>query len=248
MRLYSQTITSKVFKSQLEEECLQAEGVSREKLFANTYFKTNYNSNPLQLYQEAIKNYHANKFHDSINLLLIALTGFADKKDERSQECFKCHSTLISCYRELKQFDNAIQSAENVIKNFDGKFNLVPIIKKYHECLKLRGDKPKIIYNSAIANYKGKEFHLAIEKLIYAIDTYDQNSKDEIASCHSTLASCYRDIGSLPKAQEHCEQALKLRNHSLKENDPLIQKTETKLKEILDLISTQEENSNSFSK
>lgn len=198
--------------------------------------------NPMHLYHEAVKEYNKKdkpSLDNALSLLDQAIELFRHKTSKvDSEECFKCYSTIISCHRELKNYDKAINYAEHVISLFSGKIELSKVIKKYNECLKLKGDSPGQIYNQAINDFKSKQYNLALYKLLFAVERFDINTqKFELAYCHSTLASCYRELKSYEIAVEHCEKSFELRKGCLKGDNKLIKDTEKKLEDLRLLLS-----------
>jgi tetratricopeptide (TPR) repeat protein len=73
---------------------------------------------------------------------------------------------------------------------------------------------PRVYYDSALALYKKGQFSQAIEKLLRAVEGYQQKKK-ELATCYDTLASCYRDNKENAKAVVACQKAIELRTELL---------------------------------
>lgn len=226
------TLDSSKFKSLLDQE----KSSTANKVSSSALIKKEQSENPMKLYEMAILNYKNNEFETAIHQLQQALSIFQEKTGNDSSECFKCYSALTSCYRNLKKYDEAIVHAHNTIAVFFGKTDLTSIIKKYEECLTLRGDNPITLYKEAVQCYKDKQYSVAVHQLLFAISHIDPTNLSELASCHSTLASCYRELQLYKPALEHCEQALQLRKQFLNPSDKLIQNLENKLQELNQLL------------
>lgn len=90
------------------------------------------------------------------------------------------------------------------------------------------------VYDKALANYKNKNYNLAITNLDKLVPKYS-NQHLKLAKTHSLLASSYRDMDDLETAKVHCEQALLLNiNNTLRNN------IQIKLTGIVDRISSSE--------
>lgn len=238
------------FEEEIKKDVEKQKSALADKTTLTAMNSKNKNPNALTLYNEAIKNLKDKNYDLAAAQLEHATKKFKEIRGEFSEECFKCFSSLISCYRDVKNYTKAIQISEEVITKFNDKFDLRPIIKKYHDCLKLNETSAKTIYDEAVSNYKaGKDqkitgkFLLAIEKLLFATSIYSNESKNyELSSCHSTIASCYREVGDLDKAIDHCEQALNLRKQLFKETDSRVQEVEKKLQSLKDAQPKQNQN------
>lgn len=209
-----------------------------DKISTRAAIIKNQNLNPLKLYQSAIENYKNKNFEAAAPQLQQALVLFETKTSKDSIECFKCYSTLISCYREIKDYKAAIAQAEQAIDIFFDKIELAPLIKKFDECLKLSQSTLETLYEQAVSNYKSKQYSVALHRLLFITSNFDPNTKKtELASSHSTLASCYRELKMYDLAITHCKRALELRKESLDNDHNLIQETEKKLLGLQKLLS-----------
>jgi len=171
--------------------------------------------NPYTLYKEGIEAYQDKQYDAAIKILFSALEIFKVPKDKVPEEKSlleqgNCHSALASSFREMKNIDEAIKSCEQAIICFanvnPGK--LEAAIKKHKDCLALHNKKAGDVYGEGINNYKNRQYHIALNKFLFAVEFF--SSGNEKATCHSTLASCYRDLGNINKAIEHAEAGLAL--------------------------------------
>ncbi|CAN5266037.1 hypothetical protein BH10PSE19_BH10PSE19_09000 [soil metagenome] len=99
---------------------------------------------------------------------------------------------------------------------------------------------PMQVYKQALAHYKNNDFSSAITNVTTALGLFQEQKKDtraEQASCHSALASCYRDINNLLKAIEHCERARDLRQVCFPTGHQQITDIVKKLSELRALLS-----------
>ncbi|MDP3267904.1 MAG: hypothetical protein Q8M40_02530 [Legionella sp.] len=234
------------FKVKLLSEKIKLQNMAQDKISTKALIQK-LSKNPFQLYQSAIQAYKEKNYNASVQMLTQALSLFEMNKGMSIEPQFKCHSTLISNYRDLKNYDQAIQCSEMVITQFSSQFDISSVIKKYHECLELRGDKMETVYDRAVMHYKDKQYNIALQELLFIKDKYDLNKQQpELATCYSTLASCYRELGQFELAIESCEQAVKLRKQCLKPDDKKIQEAELKLESINKLASESIKQGKSF--
>lgn len=192
-----------------------------------------FSSNPKQLYDEAIKSYKGKNYEDTLIKCDQAIKIYLDKEQEfikkikESQSIYKakepdfycaiihCYSTKASCYRELKQFEQAFASCEQAIKNFislkpssKNEELIAHTIAKYQDCLEKCDLSLKQIYDGAISLYKEKNFLSVKIRLLYLLEKESSISPCEKGSCYSTLASCYREVGEMENAITACEKAI----------------------------------------
>lgn len=188
-------LSSTEFEAQLLAESKANQNSPNEEVAIKALCTNAQNINPHKSYQSAIDAFKNKDFKQSIFLFQQALRIFEIKCAKDSIECFRCYSGLVSCHRDLKDYDTAIKLAEEAFYFFEGKHDLSSLVKKYEECLTIRQDKPSDIYNSAVKDYKEKHYIVSLHKLLFVIVLYRQkNDKAELATCHSTLASCYREL------------------------------------------------------
>lgn len=186
--------------------------------------------NPLALYQEGVAAYKDGNIESAKDKMTQALAGFKVKKGEDALECGHCYSTLASCYRELKQETDALDACEKALIIYHEKKSdkLPNMIAKYHELLRL--SPSGMLYKKAVELYKRGGFLVASYQLHYALGVLE--TPQDQASCHSTLASCYRELKLYAKAIEHSELALALRKTCYAEGHELIKNIQTKLAEL----------------
>lgn len=195
----------------------------------NNIFNKNAN-NPLQLYQEAIKKYKEKDYEGALSNAVKARDLFIEKK-VKPEACLKCESTIVSCHRELRQYSMAIFKANSAIQSFSEQgLDVSAIVKKHHQCLKLKKVELKSVYDDSTKLIKDKKYHLAIYKLDYIMK---KNIAPELlAYCHFRLVSCYQGLGKIHEAYENCKKALKLFNKHMPTDQDLIDKTKNKLDEL----------------
>ncbi len=235
------------FKQEILKELLQEEreeSLTSGKISNSILIEKNKNLNPLNLYNAGLEFYKKEDYTNAILQIDRALKIFKIKRGKHSNECFQCHDSIIACYRNAKNFDVAIEHAEKTITSFYKKTDLSRIILKYGQCLESRGDTPRQVYDNACENYHFEKYEIASYQLLFAINKYDRdNNQKELSYCHSTLASCYRNLGSLKEAVEHCEQALSFAKAVFSENDKPVKDIQAKLEKLTLSLENEEQNS-----
>lgn len=194
---------------------------------------------PLDLYNQAIKEFKAEQYPAAKVYYEQALATFQKKKPD-SLPCANCYSGLVSCHREMKEYSKAIEYCEKAIlilypmeQEKLGKINV-----KYNDCLKLSGISSEELYQQAVDIYKNhrNKLPLAVYQLLYVLPQLKDALKQ--ASCHSTLASCYEKLGQIEQAKEHLQTALALREKTLGEKHKLTQHAQKKLSQLLELSAS----------
>ncbi len=190
--------------------------------------------NPLVKYQEGIAFYKSKQYLLARESLLQALDQFIKKLGENVIECANCYSTLASCQRELGESIQAAQSCEKAMAIFSkvDPLKLEKTAEKHLSCLKLI-DQTYEYYETGIKFYKHSEYKVAQKYLLAALEQFSKkNQKEEMATCHSALASCYRELKNSEQAIMHGEQALSLRTELYEPTDRRVTAMKEKLEKL----------------
>lgn len=211
-------------------------------------------TNPWNVYKEAVQKYKNGEYHTAIVMLNQAyrqfkVTSIKNNPNQllgkNSKECLLCQDTLIACYRQLKNYDKAIQCAEKTIGYYQKKQDINSVINKYHECLKSRYDDPKAVYVQAKVDYNEKRYTSALYKLIFVLESHFQGFTDgEKELCHSMLSACYQESKSYDLAKCHGDQALELRRKLYGPNDHRTTELEHQLVQLAEVLSLTTINTN----
>lgn len=204
-----------------------------------SFFSSPRPKTPRENYDAGIAHYKEGMLSEAEQCLRLALDGFTKIKSD-SIECGQCHAVLASIFRDTQRFELAFSACETAISLFNQESTLLPEMKKkYQSCLQKTSLNPRELYQKAVDNYKAKKFHQAWCLLTFLIERKTVNN-NELGMCHSTLASCLRELGELEDARRHCHIAISLFSEKMDEeqkSDRL--KVQTKLDGIEAKISEQ---------
>ncbi|MFA6303004.1 MAG: Fic family protein [Legionella sp.] len=177
-------------------------------------------TNPFTLYKDAIKMYREQQYAPAIQGLKKAIEEFQKKTGAFSIEIANCYSTLTSAYRDQKEYDLALETAEQALICYDElkRSDNQSVMVKYSECLSLAQKETKPLYDLAVSNYTAKHYSMALAKLNYCIQQWADKPQHQnsLAMCYSTLASCQRELGAIEDALNSCEHALKICSTSIR--------------------------------
>lgn len=196
--------------------------------------------NPLSLYKKGVVHYKKKDFTLAKFCIEKALELFKQKKGAEI-ECGNCYSTLASCNRELGDLNATAIACEEAILIFEDKQDqakLSAVVKKYDSCFKIIIKEEKTgsteLYDNTLRLYHDKQYLLASYRLKFLIIHFDEkmNTRDQLATYHSALSSCLRELKGIDDAIKHCEEAVKLRVILYGKDHDLTKRAEKKLQEL----------------
>ena len=170
--------------------------------------------NPITLKDQGLIELDKKNYQLAGALFEKARDGFIEKPDSKSHQG-DCHASLSDVNYGLNKLSTAINECENAMMCFyscNDKNKLQEAEKKYFIYLAENKTDAKIFYSNACSDFKvTKNYYLASQKLLYTITKSNENTQPvQSATAHSTLASCYREMGSTPLAIEHCDKAIEI--------------------------------------
>lgn len=187
------------------------------------------NKDPLHLQKSALKYQKAGNFNKALDLFEQAIILFVKNGNPYSEEIYHCYSSMLTCYRELKKYDIAIEKAKLGIKIFYGQLpDISRLINELDICLRLEKISISKICSLAKIFYDDKNYSIALVYLLIAEKNSSEKDLSNLAVIYSNIASFYRELGEYNHAVNYCEKALDIR----KKQDPdsaLSRKTEEKL-------------------
>lgn len=189
---------------------------------------------PLDLYRQAVELHRKKEFNAALLLFEKALKRFSQEKGEMSQEVATCYSSAASCYYQLKQVDKAIEYCIQAIHiSFILKLNTDKLVEKLKKIIDTEEISPDNIYKKSVELYKSQKYFPAIQLLLTIMDKFIQSKNfTELAYVHSTLSSCYREIGEKESAIQHAKKCLELRKEYNSSDSALLEKAQKKLTEL----------------
>lgn len=105
------------------------------------------NPDPMKLYEQGVKDFNKDKTLAK-NKFEMALKLFEEKGLSDSLECGKCYSSLASCFRDLKLYDDAISACEKAMPIYNqicpNSSDNKKLETKYNQCLQLKNEDTKI--------------------------------------------------------------------------------------------------------
>ncbi len=182
----------------------------------------------MTLYKQAVDEYKKGNYTLAGYLFEQALQGFKNKGNSIIQQGL-CHYSLASLHYKSSNLKQAILHCEDAIMLFysrNDQKNLNDAEKRYQNYLLESKISPEDIYQNAVNLFKENNYYIALKKLLFVLDQFDEDKQPKkSATTHSTIASCYRDLGNIELAIEHCDLALKILNtHNINEGKDIEEK------------------------
>jgi len=173
--------------------------------------------NPFIIYKQGVIEYNNKQYIAARSLFKQALTIFNEKPNTYSEQG-KCYYSLSSVQYKVKNMKEAIMYCEKAMECFyldKNTENMKDAEKKYQVYLTENQSDPANLYSNAITLYKEKCNYLALQQLLFSAGEFNKTEKyNQCATTHSSIASCYRELGNTELAIEHCDLAIDILNNN----------------------------------